>query len=213
MSATDEYGVQSTLVPYRGTRMIGVRKVRPGRNVGNNADFRDPPVRSTFTMDTSAASSNSLVAGHAYAYGCSEINNGFGIRLMKRRFIPQTFGLVVRRSLAGRGLFTLEFIPAGSCVIEYVGRPASAKQIKENRGKYLFWTSRTTMIDGNISANRARFINHSCVPNCEIAIQRRRVYVFALRDIEPAEELSYDYGEEYFDIHLAGRCRCAKCSR
>lgn len=55
MSATDEYGVQSTLVPYRGTRMIAVRKVRPARNVGNNADFRDPPFRSTFTMDTSAA--------------------------------------------------------------------------------------------------------------------------------------------------------------
>lgn len=132
---------------------------------------------------------------------------------MKRRFIPETFALVVRRSLAGRGLFALEFIPAGSCVVEYVGRPATAKQIKENRGKYLFWTSSTTMIDGNISANRARFINHSCVPNCEIEIHRRRVYVFALRDIEPAEELSYDYGEEYFDIHLAGRCRCAKCSR
>lgn len=132
---------------------------------------------------------------------------------MKRRFIPAPFRLAVRRSLSGRGLFTHDRIPKGSCVIEYVGRPATAKQLKENRGKYLFWTSDTSMIDGNIPANTARFINHSCVPNCEIEIRKRRVYVFALRAIAPGEELSYDYGEEYFEIHLVGRCRCAKCSK
>lgn len=69
------------------------------------------------------------------------------------------------------------------------------------------------MIDGNIPANTARFINHSCAPNCEIDILKRRVYIFALRDIERGEELSYDYGEEYFEIHLAGICRCTKCAR
>jgi SET domain-containing protein len=132
---------------------------------------------------------------------------------MKRRFIPEPFRLTVRRSHSGRGLFTQERIPKGSCVVEYLGRPATAKQIKENRGKYLFWTSDTSMIDGNIPVNTARFINHSCAPNCEINIRKRRVYVFALRTIEPGEELFYDYGEEYFEIHLAGRCRCAKCSQ
>lgn len=131
---------------------------------------------------------------------------------MKRRFIPENFRLAVRRSLSGRGLFAQERIPKGSCVIEYLGRPATLKQIKENRGKYLFWTSETSMIDGNIPANTARFINHSCAPNCEIAIRNRRVYVFALRDIAPGEELSYDYGDEYFQIHLAGKCRCAECA-
>nr|WP_295559629.1 SET domain-containing protein-lysine N-methyltransferase [uncultured Hyphomicrobium sp.] len=130
---------------------------------------------------------------------------------MTRRFAPATFRLAVRRSLSGRGLFADERIPKGSCVIEYLGRPATAKQIKENRGKYLFWTSEKSMIDGNIPANTARFINHSCVPNCEIDIRMRRVYVFALRKIEPGEELTYDYGQEYFEMHLAGSCRCAKC--
>jgi SET domain-containing protein len=101
----------------------------------------------------------------------------------------------------------------GSFVIEYVGRPATAKQIKENRGKYLFWTSDVSMIDGNIPSNSARFINHSCAPNCEVRIRNRRLYIFALRTIQPGEELSYDYGEEYFDLHLAGICRCAKCSK
>ncbi|MBS0252484.1 MAG: SET domain-containing protein-lysine N-methyltransferase [Proteobacteria bacterium] len=132
---------------------------------------------------------------------------------MNRSFVPEPFRLAVRRSFSGRGLFTQECIPEGSCVIEYIGRPATPKQIKENSGKYLFWTSDTSMIDGNIPANTARFINHSCAPNCEIDICERRVYIFALRDIEPGEELFYDYGEEYFEMHLAGKCRCANCSR
>jgi len=127
--------------------------------------------------------------------------------------MPAPFRLKVLRSHSGRGLFTLERIPKGSFVIEYVGRPATAKQIKENRGKYLFWTSDVSMIDGNIPSNSARFINHSCAPNCEVRIRNRRLYIFALRTIQPGEELSYDYGEEYFDLHLAGICRCAKCSK
>lgn len=121
------------------------------------------------------------------------------------------FRLTVLRSHSGRGLFAQERIPKGSFVIEYVGRPATAKQMHENRGKYLFWTSATSMIDGHVPENLARFINHSCVPNCEVRVRRRRIYVFALRAIQPGEELSYDYGEEYFALHLAGSCRCAKC--
>lgn len=129
------------------------------------------------------------------------------------RHVPAPFRLIVCRSHSGRGLFTQERIIKGSFVIEYVGRPATAKQMRENRGKYLFWTSSTSMIDGNIPANTARFINHSCAPNCEVRIRNRRIYIFAIRRIQPGEELSYDYGEEYFDLHLAGSCRCSKCSK
>lgn len=126
--------------------------------------------------------------------------------------MPAPFRLKVLRSHSGRGLFTLERIPKGSFIIEYFGRPATAKQIKENRGKYLFWTSDASMIDGNVPTNTARFINHSCAPNCRVRIRNRRIYIFALRTIQPGEELSYDYGEEYFERHLAGICRCAKCT-
>jgi SET domain-containing protein len=121
------------------------------------------------------------------------------------------FRLAVLRSRSGRGLFAQECIPKGSFVIEYLGRPATAKQIKEDRAKYLFWTSDASMIDGNIPTNTARFINHSCAPNCEARIRDRRIYIFALRTIQPGEELSYDYGEEYFERHLAGICRCSSC--
>jgi SET domain-containing protein len=132
---------------------------------------------------------------------------------MKRRFSPGPWRLAVRRSQSGRGLFAVEPIPKAACVIEYIGRPATARQMKENRGKYLFWTSDSTMVDGNIPVNTARFINHSCAPNCEIDIRKRRIYVFALRAIRPGEEITYDYGEEYFEMHLAGNCLCAKCTK
>ena len=62
-------------------------------------------------------------------------------------------------------------------------------------------------MDGNIPANTARFINHSCAPNCEIDILKRRIFIFALRDIEPGEELSYNYGEEYFEMQEAVAAR------
>jgi SET domain-containing protein len=119
----------------------------------------------------------------------------------------------VRQSVTGRGLFTEESIPKGACIIEYIGRPATKKQIKENTGKYLFWTSDTTMIDGNIKENTARYINHSCRPNCEVDQKGKRIFIFAKRTIKPGEELSYDYGEEYFDQYFSNdRCRCQQCS-
>ena len=130
----------------------------------------------------------------------------------EKQSVSASFHLTIQRSRSGRGLFTQERIPKGAFVLEYLGRPATPKQMRENRGKYLFWTSDATMIDGNIPKNPARFINHSCAPNCEVRAHNRRIYIFALRAIQPGEELSYDYGQEYFELHLAGKCRCSKCS-
>jgi SET domain-containing protein len=133
--------------------------------------------------------------------------------MIHRRFVPGTFRIRVARSRTGRGVFAVESIPRGACILEYTGRPATPKQILENTGKYLFWTSSKTMIDGNIPGNTARFINHSCAPNCEIDIKNRRIYVFAKRSIKPGEELTYDYDTEYFEAHIKPHgCMCQKCS-
>lgn len=130
---------------------------------------------------------------------------------MKRKFSPGTFNLQVKRSRTGRGLFTLDFIPKGACIIEYTGRLVSDEERDADKGKYLFWTSDTTMINGNIKSNTARFINHSCVPNCEVDIRKRRIYIFALKDLKPGTELNYDYGEEFFDKHIKpSGCKCEK---
>lgn len=130
---------------------------------------------------------------------------------MRRRFLPGNYRLRVKRSKTGLGVFAEEPIKKGSCIIEYKGRAVSDKEQYENRGKYLFWTGRDTMIDGNIPGNTARYINHSCVPNCEVDIKNRRIYIFAVKNIKAGDELHYDYGEEYFNQHItAARCRCEK---
>ena len=136
------------------------------------------------------------------------------MKKISRRFIPQNFDLKVRRARAGRGLFAEEAIPRGACIIEYSGRTATAKQIKEDKGLYLFWTGAKTMVDGNIPSNKARFINHSCAPNCEIDIRKQRIYVFAKRAIRAGEELTYDYDTEYFNEYIKPYgCRCDKCMK
>jgi len=70
------------------------------------------------------------------------------------------------------------------------------------------------MIDGSARSNIARYINHSCKPNCEAEIVAGRVFLRALRRIEAGEELSYDYGKEYFDMYIKPYgCRCAACAK
>jgi SET domain-containing protein len=86
-------------------------------------------------------------------------------------------------------------------------------RVHASKSKYLFAISQTKTIDGWEKTNIARYINHSCRPNCEIEISRGRIYVMAKRRILPGEELSYDYETEYFDAHIKPKgCRCSKCS-
>lgn len=134
------------------------------------------------------------------------------MKKIRRRFEPGNFKLIVKRSATGgRGMFAGEHIPRGSCVIEYTGRDLSPEE-QEKDGKYFFWTSSKTMIDGNIPSNKARFINHACKPNCEVELRNRRIYIFALKNIKEGEELNYDYDTEYFDAHIKPKgCLCASC--
>jgi uncharacterized protein len=131
----------------------------------------------------------------------------------RSKYTPGGFKLRVRKSSAGKGLFVEEQIPKGACIIEYVGRPATLEEMARDDGKYLFWTSKFAMINGNIPANTARYINHSCVPNCEADGPPGRVFILARRAIKPGEELTYDYGKEYFEKHIKPRgCRCTRCA-
>ncbi len=128
------------------------------------------------------------------------------------KYIPGTHKVRVKKSSAGRGLFAEEAIPKGACIIEYTGRPATLEEMARDEGKYLFWTGKTTMINGNIPSNKARFINHSCAPNCEADGPPGRIFIVARRAIRAHEELSYDYGKEYFDKHIKPKgCRCIRC--
>ena len=132
--------------------------------------------------------------------------------MRRSKFTPGGFKLAVKRASAGRGLFALEAIPKGVCVEEYIGRPITEAQWLKSTSRYLFEISKTKTIDGYIKENRARFINHSCRPNCEIEIRKGRVFVMSKRNIKEGEELGYDYGKDYVDdmIKPIG-CKCLKC--
>lgn len=133
--------------------------------------------------------------------------------MAKSRYVPGGFALRVRRSATGRGLFAEEEIPKGACIIEYTGKPVSEEAAIQDAGKYLFEVAKGKTIDGNIPSNTARYINHSCRPNCEAYGPPGRIFIFSLRRIKAGEELFYDYGEEYFDRHIKPKgCRCVKCA-
>jgi SET domain-containing protein len=126
----------------------------------------------------------------------------------------QTYALRVGKSKSGKGLFAMEAIPKGVFIIEYTGRKISPDAQRLDDGKYLFWINKTEMIDGNIPSNTARYINHSCAPNCDARGPSGRVYIYSRRKIKEGEELTYDYGKEYFNRHIKPRgCRCGKCSK
>ena len=136
---------------------------------------------------------------------------------MNSKLLPKKYqnikrSLSVRKSSAGLGLFASEPIEKGGFVIEYFGPILTRKESNKKGGKYLFETSENRIIDGASRKNIARYINHSCKPNCEIEIMRGRVYLFAKRAIEVGEELSYDYGGEYLEEYIKPfGCKCDAC--
>ena len=132
----------------------------------------------------------------------------------KGKFEPGVFDLRVKRSRAGLGLFTMGPIKKGECIIEYKGPRLTKKQEEETENQYLFdvGNKKYLTIDGSPRWNTARYINHSCRPNCEIEIRLGRVYVFSKRAIKAGEELNYDYDTDFFDEYIKPKgCVCDKC--
>ncbi len=135
---------------------------------------------------------------------------------IKSRYTVGNFKLKVRKSGTGKGLFTDEDIPKEVCVAEYFGTPVKNEDLEKTkyiRARYLFEIDKGFTVNGNVKGNVARYINHSCRPNCEARGPKGKVYIFSLRKIKAGEELSYDYGKEYFNEHIKPYgCKCAKCS-
>lgn len=131
----------------------------------------------------------------------------------KSRYIPGDFKLKVGKSKTGKGIFALEPIPKGKCIIEYVGVKISEKEEETINSKYLFDLGSKITINGNVAWNKAKYINHSCRPNCEAEGPKGRVFIFSIKNIKPGEELTYDYGKEYWDEYIKPvGCRCVKCT-
>jgi hypothetical protein len=108
----------------------------------------------------------------------------------------------VRQSdVHGRGVFATRRIEKGERIIEYLGERVSHKEAdrryeskdENDSHTFLFIVDSKTVIDAGVDGNDARFFNHSCNPNCESVVEKRRVFIEALRTIEPGEEMTYDY--------------------
>lgn len=120
--------------------------------------------------------------------------------------------LKIGRSKIGLGLFALENIKKGDFIIEYIGKKLNFKQSEYHQGRYLFEVYKHLTIDGSTRKNKARYINHSCKPNCEPITKKGRVFIYAIKNIKSGEELNYDYGKEYFDgFFKESKCLCGFC--
>lgn len=106
--------------------------------------------------------------------------------------------------IQGRGAFATRRIRKGTRLIEYVGERishAEADRRYDDNGMkrhhtFLFTLNNRTVIDAGVNGNEARFINHSCDPNCEAVIDSGHIYIETIRTIQPGEELVYDYQYE-----------------
>jgi uncharacterized protein len=134
--------------------------------------------------------------------------------MKKSKYTPAGYKLKVKKSGTGKGLFALENIPKGKCLIEYTGVLVPEEKISTINCKYLFEVGKDKTINGNVKTNTARYINHACKPNCEADGPEGRVFIFSIKNIKAGEELTYDYGDEYYDEYLSnGRCLCGNCPK
>ncbi|MBP7949160.1 MAG: SET domain-containing protein-lysine N-methyltransferase [Verrucomicrobiales bacterium] len=133
--------------------------------------------------------------------------------------------LVKNSPIHGHGLYAARGIRKGERVIEYIGEKIT-KAESQRRGTahfekskstgegavYLFVLNKRYDLDGNIPANVARLMNHSCDPNCEAEVIRGRIWYLAIRDIPAGEELTLNYGfdVENWDEHPC-RCGTSRC--
>jgi SET domain-containing protein len=121
----------------------------------------------------------------------------------------------------GSGVFALRRIRKGTTIIEYLGDRVSHEEVDERYADkletdshtFLFTVNSKIVIDAGRNGNDARFINHSCDPNCESTIKNKRVFIEAIRTIQPGEELNYDYAigrdaDDAADVDEIFACRC-----
>ena len=122
--------------------------------------------------------------------------------------------------MQGRGAFASRSIPGGVRLIEYAGERLTPAESDarypdvdgERHHTYLFAIDDAVVIDAAVGGNDARWINHSCDPNCDAVIEDGRIWIETIRDIKPGEELAYDYAYVLDECHSPAAKRRFPCN-
>ena len=132
---------------------------------------------------------------------------------------------VKRSKIHGTGVFATQKIPKNTDIIQYVGEKISKKEgdrrsslrikkflnSKITGSVYIFELNKKFDIDGSPLYNKARYINHSCEPNCEVNIKNNQIWISSIKKINTGDELSYDYGYEFDkDDYKDHICKCGE---
>ena len=121
---------------------------------------------------------------------------------------------IIKSNIHREGLCAARKIKKGEKIIEYKGKKITHKQADEDDKygydiTYLFTLNKKYILDGNFKFNKARLINHSCNPNCEVLEENKPVlWITAMKDIKKNEELSYDYGFNFDCNYKDHVCKC-----
>tara|TARA_Y100000816_G_C25981899_1_gene512668 strand:- start:317 stop:799 length:483 start_codon:yes stop_codon:yes gene_type:complete len=130
---------------------------------------------------------------------------------------------VKKSKIHAKGVFASENIKKNTKIIEYVGEKITKKEgdirselrikrylnSKKTGSVYIFELNTRYDIDGSFNYNKAKYINHSCKPNCEVDIIKGRIWIISTKNIKKGEELSYDYGYEFDkDDYKDHICKC-----
>lgn len=121
-------------------------------------------------------------------------------------------------TIQGTGAFATCDIPAGIRFIEYAGErltPAEADarypDTDERHHTFLFAIDDDVVVDASVNGNEARFLNHSCDPNCDVVVSNKRLWIETIRDVAAGEELVYDYAYVLRERHTAAAKRRFPC--
>jgi SET domain-containing protein len=140
----------------------------------------------------------------------------FVMTVVSKRKPSRTKPYRVGRSRTGLGLFATGDIEKGTRIVEYFGPLLDCSKPKDDaiENKYLFELNGRWTIDGSVRRNIARYANHSCRPNAESDVfpRKKKVYIKAIKKIRPGDEITYDYGTDYFREYLKPiGCLCVSC--
>ena len=127
---------------------------------------------------------------------------------------PPVYAFRVGKGTSGFGIFAQEDIPSGKFLLEYWGDVVPTEKADEIGGRYLFDLENGKTILGSTRKNIARYANHACKPNAEVRVQKDRVFLYSIKKIKTGDEITWDYGKEYFDWFIKPYgCRCKGCEK